>query len=114
ITGGLEVAVARLPEGEDPDSFVRKHGPEELQNRIKEARPFIEYLAKLYQSRGDFDNPERSTRAIRALVETIALIPDRLRRELYVNTLAVEYHLSESLMARELAEATGRAGGRSR
>ena len=112
IAGGLEVAVARLPDGEDPDSFVRKQGAAELQTRIREARPFIEYLAKLYQSRGDFDNPERSSRAIRSLVETIAQIPDRLRQELYVNTLAVEYHLSESLMARELERATGQRSSR--
>lgn len=109
IAGGLDVSVARLPEGEDPDSFVRKSGAEEFRTRIREARPFVEYLARLYASRGDFDNPERSATAIRSLVETIALIPDRLRRELYVNTLAVEYHLSESLMARELERATGKA-----
>lgn len=112
IAGGLEVAVARLPEGEDPDSFVRRQGAAELQTRIREARPFIEYLARLYQSRGDFDNPERSSRAIRSLVETIAQIPDRLRQELYVNTLAVEYHLSESLMVRELERATGQRSNR--
>ena len=113
ISGGLDVAVARLPEGEDPDSFVRKHGAAELQARVRDARPFIEYLARLYHARGDFNDPERTSRAIRSLVETIAQIPDRLRQELYVNSLAVEYHLSESILARELEKATGQKSARS-
>ncbi len=108
IAGGLDVSVVRLPDGEDPDSFLRRRGADEMREKIESARPFIEYLARLYKSRGDLDDPEKSARSIRSLVETIALIPDRLRRELYVNRLALEYHLSEALMIRELERATGK------
>ena len=107
IAGGLEVAVVRLPDGEDPDSFLRSRGSEHFRERIGEARPFIEYLAHLFKTRGELDDPEKSARAIRKLVETIAQIPDRLRRELYINRLALDYHLSESLMVQELERATG-------
>ena len=112
IEGGLDVAVVRLPDGEDPDSFLRARGADALREKIASARPFIEYLARLFKSRGELDDPEKSARSIRALVETIALIPDRLRRELYINRLAVEYHLSESLMMRELERATGQKRSR--
>lgn len=109
ISNGLDVGVVRLPDGEDPDTFVRKYGADELRKRIGEARSFIEYLARLKKNRGDFDSPDRQAEAIRSLVATIALIPDRLKRELYVNKLASDYHLGEGLIAKELEKATGQA-----
>lgn len=112
IEGGVDVAVARLPDGEDPDTFVRKFGPDEFRRRIGEARSFLEFRARVMQNRGDFDSPDRQTEAIRSLVRTIALMPDRLKRELFVNKLATDFHISEGLMSRELEQATGVANRR--
>lgn len=112
IAGGLDVSVARLPEGEDPDTFIRRYGADEFRRRIADARSFIEFRARLLQNRGDFDSPERQSEAIRSLVRTIALIPDRLKRELYVNKLATDFHIGEGLMFRELEQATGVANRR--
>lgn len=112
IEGGVDVAVARLPDGEDPDTFIRRFGPDEFRRRIGEARSFLEFRAQLMQNRGDLDSPDRQTEAIRSLVRTIALIPDRLKRELFVNKLATDFHISEGLMFRELEQATGVANRR--
>ena len=109
IAGGIDVAVARLPDGEDPDTFVRTYGADELRNRIREARPFLDFLARLKKNRGDFDSPDRQAEAIRSLVASIALIPDKLKRELYVNKIATDYHVSEGALFRELERATGEA-----
>lgn len=107
IEGGLDVSVARLPDGEDPDSFVRKFGADEFRRRIREGKSFLEFRARVMQSRGDLDSPDRQTEAIRSLVKSISLIPDKLKRELYVNKLATDFHISEGLMVRELQRATG-------
>lgn len=107
IEGGMDVAVVRLPDGEDPDTYVRKYGADEFRKRIGEARSFLEFRARVLQRRGDLDSPDRQTEAIRSLVSTIAKIPDRLKRELYVNKLATDFHISEGLMVRELERATG-------
>ena len=114
IRGGLDVAVARLPDGEDPDTFVRKFGADEFCNRIRDARSFLEYLARIKKNRGDLDSPDRQAEAIRSIVRTIALIPDRLKRELYVNKIATDFHISESSMFRELEQALGQAKNRER
>lgn len=104
---GLDVSVLRLPDGEDPDTFVRKYGAKEFERRLTESLSFLEFLARTMKSAGDFDAPERQTEAIRSIVNTISLIPDALKRELYVNKIAVDYHLSEALLARELERILG-------
>jgi DNA primase len=105
---GLDVSVLRLPDGEDPDTFVRTFGAKEFEQRITQSVSFLEFRARALKTSGDFDSPERSAEAIRSIVNTIAQIPDRLKRELYVQKIASEYHISEALMVRELEQAVGK------
>jgi DNA primase len=107
---GLDVAVLRLPDGEDPDTFVRKFGAREVERRISESISFLEFRARAMKLAGDFDSPDRATEAIRTIVSSISLIPDALKRELYVQKLAADYHISETLMADELERALGKQG----
>lgn len=107
---GLDVSVLRLPDGEDPDTFVRKFEAKEFERRIAESISFLEFRARAMKLAGDFDSPDRATDAIRTIVASIALIPDALKRELYVQKLAVDYHIPEALMAEELERALGKQG----
>lgn len=108
---GLDVSVLRLPDGEDPDTFVRRYGGKELEKRIDESISFLEFRARALKSAGDFDSPDRSAEAVRSIVSTIALIPDALKRELYLQKIAADYHVSEALLLRELERALGRRDG---
>jgi DNA primase len=105
---GLDVSVLRLPDGEDPDTFVQKFGQKEFERRINESVSFLEFRARTLKTAGDFDSPERSAEAIRSIVGTIAQIPDTLKRELYTQKIAAEYHISETLLLHELERAIGR------
>lgn len=107
---GIDVSVLRLPDGEDPDTFVRKFGAKEFERRIGESVSFLEFKARGMKISGDLDAPDRATDAIRSIVTSIALIPDGLKRELYVQKLAADYHISEALMADELERALGKQG----
>jgi DNA primase len=109
---GLDVSVLRLPDGEDPDTFVRRYGGKELEKRIDESISFLEFRARALKSAGDFDSPERSADAVRSSVTTIAQIPDALKRELYLQKIAADYHVSEALLQRELERAVGSQGQR--
>lgn len=104
---GLDVSVLRLPDGEDPDTFVHKFGAKEFETRVEKSISFLEFLARTMKSAGDFDAPERAAEAVRSLVGSIALIPDSLKRELYVQKIAADYHVSEALLMDELARAVG-------
>lgn len=104
---GLDVSVMRLPNGEDPDTFIQKFGPKEFEQRVTASVSFLEFRARSMKIAGDFDAPERKADAIRSIVGAIALIPDTLKRELYVQKLAADYHLPETLLTQELARAVG-------
>lgn len=111
---GIDVAVLRLPDGEDPDTFVRKYGAKEFESRVDRSVSFLEFRVQLMKQAGDFDAPERLAESIRAIVTTVALIPDELKRELYIQKIASDYHISETLLLKELEQAVGRGERRRR
>jgi DNA primase len=111
---GLDVSVLRLPDGEDPDTFVRRYGGKELEKRIDESVSFLEFRARALKAAGDFDSPDRSAEAVRSIVSTIALIPDALKRELYLQKIAADYHVSDALLQREVERALGAGANRRR
>jgi len=104
IEHGLEVKVAELPAGDDPDSFVRKQGRSAFQSLLDHAVTFLEFKANAYRMEGMFDSPDRKTRAIRSIVQTIARMKDELRRNLYIQTLSEKYGIYESVLFRELEQ----------
>ncbi len=98
----LDVRIAELPEGEDPDSFVRKHGGKEFLKLIDQAVSFIDFKAKQFLRAGAFETPEGKTQAIRSIVQSIAKIPDELKRNLFIKEVATKYDIYESILHREL------------
>ncbi len=111
---GLDVSVLRLPDGEDPDSFVTTFGAKEMERRVEGSLSFLDFRARQLKKSGAFDAPERQAEAIRSIVSTIALIPDALKRELYSQKIASDYFLPETLVQRELARAVGQGKRTSR
>jgi DNA primase len=102
IENGLEVKVVELPADEDPDSFVRKQGGEAFQGLLDRAVTFLEFKANLYRAEGMFESPDKKTKAIRSIVQTIAKMKDELKRNLYIQTLSEKYGIYESVLFREL------------
>jgi DNA primase len=99
---GLDVRIAQLPAGEDPDSFVRRHGAEAFMDAVDTSVSFIDFKAESLRGEGMFDSPERQAQAVRALMETLACIPDELKRNFYIKALAERYGIYESTLHREL------------
>lgn len=108
LEGGLDVRVAQLPEGEDPDSFVRKEGVEAFEDRLKKAISFVEFKAEEFRRAGTFETPEGRTAAVRALVQTIGRIPDPIKRAFFIKEVAAKYDLYESTLMGELEKSTRR------
>jgi DNA primase len=101
----LNVRIVELPEGEDPDSFVLKHGGIEFRERLTNAVSFIDFKANQFQRSGAFTTAEGKTQAVRALVQSIAKMKDELKRNFYVKDVAEKYEVYESLLYRELERA---------
>ncbi len=112
IEQGLDVKVAELPQGEDPDSFVRKNGGEAFQKLIDGAVSFLDFKAGVFRSQGLLGTPEGKTKAVRSLVETIARMKDELKRNFYIKSVSEKYDIYESVLFRELETLLGKQKSR--
>ncbi len=108
IEGGLDVRVVQLPAGEDPDSFIRKHGGTEFRNLLEGAVSFIDFKADFFRDQGLLATPEGKTKAVRSIVETLARVPDELKRTFFLKSVAEKYDLYESVLYRELERIQGK------
>ena len=99
---GLNVKVVLLPKGEDPDSFARKQNAESFNKFIEENEvDFIRFKAQLLLNETK-DDPVRRAGLISNIVESIALIPDGIKRSVYVKDSAKLLDINEKLLIREV------------
>ena len=106
----MEIKIASLPKGEDPDSFINNFGKEKFDEIIKHALNFIEYQSAYYESQGMFEDVSKTADAIRELVKPIALIKDELKRNLLTKSIAKKFNLREKLLEIELEKAINQTG----
>jgi DNA primase len=100
---GASVRVVTLPEGEDPDTFVRAHGAAGLSAQLDAALDVFERQVQILERRGWFADLHRKRRAIDRLLPTIRAAADPLTRDLYINRLAETAGVSRDLIVREAA-----------
>jgi DNA primase len=85
---GMEVYLMELPEGEDPDSFVKQFGRESfLEFKRKHAEDFVTFSILKAEKEGKMDRPGDRSATIRNILESISLIPEELDRQVYVQHL---------------------------
>ncbi|MGD1005676.1 MAG: DNA primase [Ignavibacteriaceae bacterium] len=108
----MEIKIASLPAGEDPDSYVNNFGPEKFDDVIKKAQNFLEYQTAFYESQGMFEDASKTFDAIRELVKPIAILSDDIKRSLYIKTIARKFNLREKLLETELEKAIASLGKR--
>ena len=101
---GMNVKVCSFPEGEDPDSFSRKHTKEEILIYFSEnAKDFIQYKASLLVQEAAGD-PIKKAAIVRDMVESIAKIPDTIKREIYIQECSRIMEISEEVLYNTLAQ----------
>ena len=88
VAEGLEVNVAVLPPGEDPDVHIRKHGRPGYAGRLRSSRPYLDYLLDRGAARHNLRNTEGRARFVAEVLPVIERIPDRTRQELFVEAVA--------------------------
>lgn len=99
----MNVRVLLLPDGDDPDSFSRKHTAEEFQAYVQENETdFISFMAKnLMEEVGN--DPIRNSQAMHTMVNTIAEVQDQILRELYVRQCAKIMNVTEETLFNTLS-----------
>ena len=99
---GLNVKVVLFPDGDDPDSYRRKHGSSKLVDFIRDnSKDFVVFKTGLLLE--DVANdPVRKAGLIRDVVETIARIPDPITRSVYLKQCSVMMDVGEQLLISEM------------
>jgi DNA primase len=102
LTEGLNVKVLLFPDGEDPDSFAKKHTQEDLLSFMESnTTDFISFKTKLLLDETKND-PIGKAQLIHDIVESIGLIPDSIARSLYIKECSRLMSVDEQLLINEL------------
>ncbi|MBP6557759.1 MAG: DNA primase [Flavobacterium sp.] len=101
---GMNVKVCTFPDGDDPDSFARKNSYEDLVHYLENnAKDFIQFKASLLMNEANND-PIKKADLIRDMVVSISKIPDRIKREIYIQETARIMDISEQVLLNTLAQ----------
>ena len=94
---GMNVKVLLLPDGDDPDSFSRKHNAQEFKQYIEEhQKDFIQFKSDL-MLRGVSD-PIKRSEAINSIVRSISVIPDQIVRATYITDCSHRLGINEATL----------------
>ena len=99
---GVAVRVITMPEGDDPDTFVRAHGRDAMEKLLTGALDIFDRKIQLLERGGWFTDLQRKRRALDALLPTIRAARDPLTREMYLARAAEAAHVDRGVLAREL------------
>ena len=105
---GMNVRVCSFPEGEDPDSFARKHTLDDLKIYLdSNSKDFIQYKASMLVEESKND-PVKKAETIRDIIGSISKIPDQIKREVYIQECSKIMEISEGVLFSTLAQLSKR------
>jgi DNA primase len=117
LAQGAAVQVVTLPEGEDPDTYVRTHGARGLESQITSSIDVFERKIQLLERGGWFGDLRKKRQALDRLLPTLRATSDSLTRDMYLGHAANAAGVTRELLERELSapprSRTGRSAARS-
>src|SRR6185503_6771640 len=105
VAEGFDVNVATLPTGEDPDLYVRRHGRAAYGERLKESRPYLEYLLDRVAVSHDLQTDEGRVHFVTAMLPIAARIPDAAMRDRFADRIAFKARVTDEVVRAEIRRA---------
>lgn len=114
LSEGMNIKVLLLPDGDDPDSFARKHTAEDFRQYVEDHQTdFIQYKTDLLLR--DERDPLKRSQAINSIVRSIAVIPNQTLRDIYIHDSAGRVGIAEATLINQMnqyiRESRGQAAG---
>jgi DNA primase len=104
----MNVRVLLLPEGEDPDSYVKANGKAGFESFLKSnSQDFVDFKRDQLQATLDFKDPQQRAQAIHEIAATLARIPDQVKMAVFIDAAAEKLGLSPEVMHRAIQQALG-------
>lgn len=99
---GFNVKVVLLPDGEDPDSYAQSHNASDFIEFIdRHKTDFIRFKIQLLKEQVKND-PAQIAAVVKSVVESVALIPDLITRQVYIKDAADQLTMNEGILTREV------------
>ena len=105
LAEGLQVNVAVLPEGEDPDTCIRRHGSAGYVEKLRTSQPYLEYLLDREAGLRDLTRGDHQREFLTRMLQVAARIPDATTRDLFADRLAHKAGILEDLVRTEIRKA---------
>ncbi|MFH0903464.1 MAG: DNA primase [Pseudomonadota bacterium] len=106
LDAGIETKVAELPDGQDPDSFVRSQGSPALEDLLGNAQPAVEYFIHEVWTKSSRSSADRRAAAIHAAAPMLARIADPIKRDMVLGELAAALDADAGMVRRAVAQAS--------
>jgi DNA primase len=105
VAEGFEVNVAILPPSEDPDTFIRKKGPQAYADRLKQSQPYLEYLLDKAAAGHNLNTDEGRVKFLEEILPIASRIPDATARDLFADRLASKARVTDQVVRSEIRKA---------
>ena len=105
VSQGLQVNVAVLEAGEDPDTVVRTHGAAHYVDKLRTSRPYLEYVLDQAAARRDFSRDEQRRAFLNDMLGIAARIPDAAARDQFADRLAHKAQVMEAVVRTQIRQA---------
>ena len=100
LAAGMNVKILLLPDGDDPDSFARKHNAEDFRRYVEEHQvDFLRFKTSLALTEAQND-PRKLSALVAEIVTSISFIPDEITRSLYIRETAQTMRMDEKMIVR--------------
>ncbi|NLU51613.1 MAG: DNA primase [Clostridiaceae bacterium] len=106
---GCNVRVLIIPQGKDPDEYVRNYGPEKFKNLIEGAISLLDYKIRVRKNMHNLDTVEDKLKLLNSIADILAAHDNQIERELYSKSYAEQYGISlEALQSEIMKRMRGR------
>lgn len=103
LSAGIDVRIAILPDGLDPDAYVRKFGIESYRVKIlKEAKPITAFRVDRLRRGKDLSDSIERTRFVEQVLEEVAQLSSAIERDHYISQLGEEFHIPAEVLRQEV------------
>jgi DNA primase len=109
---GMDVKIVRLPEGHDPDSYVRQFGAGRFRSELAEAKTLFEYKLSLLKSRHDTATLEGKVKVANEMVALFQKVKNEILCSAWIRELSKDLSLPEEALVAEMRKGPREAGPR--